>query len=273
MNIPFYKMTGAGNDFIFIDNRDGKANGIDRQTLITKACARNVSVGADGLVLIENSDGDTDFKWRFYNCDGSEAEMCGNASRCAGRFAKLNGIAEDKMSFDTLAGVIEAEVKEGGVDVKVQLTPPFDKKSDYTLSLDSEELPISSINTGVPHVVWFADGIEDIDIMKYGSGIRYHADFSPAGTNVNICQIMPDGMLRIRTYERGVEGETMACGTGCVAGAIFAIDKGGLAQSPVTCKTSSGLLLTVYVENGKVYLEGEARVVYKGELTKEAYQY
>ncbi len=128
MNIPFYKMTGAGNDFIFIDNRDGKANGIDRQTLITKACARNVSVGADGLVLIENSDGDTDFKWRFYNCDGSEAEMCGNASRCAGRFAKLNGIAEDKMSFDTLAGVIEAEVKEGGVDVKVQLTPPFDKK-------------------------------------------------------------------------------------------------------------------------------------------------
>lgn len=129
MNIPFYKMTGAGNDFIFIDNRDGKANGIDRQTLITKACARNVSVGADGLVLIENSDGDTDFKWRFYNCDGSEAEMCGNASRCAGRFAKLNGIAEDKMSFDTLAGVIEAEVKEGGVDVKVQLTPPFDKKN------------------------------------------------------------------------------------------------------------------------------------------------
>ncbi|PLX67837.1 MAG: diaminopimelate epimerase [Denitrovibrio sp.] len=271
MNIPFFKMSGAGNDFIFIDNRDGKANDIDRQTLITKTCARNVSIGADGMMLIEDSESDTDFKWRFYNCDGSEAEMCGNGARCAGRFAFLNGIAGNKMSFDTLAGVIEAEVKEG-VNVKVQLTKPFDKKSDYTVNLDGEDIPISSIDTGVPHVVWFVNDIEDIDIMKYGSGIRYHADFAPAGTNVNLCQMMPDGKLRIRTYERGVEGETMACGTGCVAGVIFAIEK-GLAESPVTCKTSSGLLLTVYMENGKVYLEGEARVVYKGELTSEAYQY
>jgi len=270
MNIPFYKMSGAGNDFIFIDNRDGKANSIDRQTLITKACARNVSVGADGLVLIENSKGNTDFLWRFYNCDGSEAEMCGNASRCAGRFAYMNGIAGKKMTFDTIAGVIEAEIKEG-VNVKVQLTAPFDERADYTVNLNGEILPISSINTGVPHVIWFVDDIENIDIMKYGSGIRYHADFAPAGTNVNLCQMI-DGQLRIRTYERGVEGETMACGTGCVAAAIFAVKK-GVAKSPVTCKTSSGLLLTVYIENGKVYLEGEARVVYKGELTEEAYKY
>jgi len=268
-NIPFYKMSGAGNDFIFIDNRDGKANGIDRQTLITKACARNVSVGADGMMLIEDSH-KADFKWRFYNCDGSEAEMCGNGARCAGRFSYLNGIAGKKMSFETIAGIIGAEVKEG-VNVKVQLTEPLDKKSDYTLPLENGSIEVSSIDTGVPHVVWFTDEIEDIDIMRYGSAIRYHDEYAPAGTNVNICSMQGD-ILRVRTYERGVEGETMACGTGCVACSIFAVEK-GLTKSPVTCRTSSGLLLTVYLENSKVYLEGEARVVYKGELTDEAVNY
>jgi len=263
-------MSGAGNDFIFIDNRDGKANKIDRQTLITKACARNVSVGADGLVLIEDSK-NADFMWRFYNCDGSEAEMCGNASRCAGRFANMNGIAGEKMKFETLAGVIEAEIKEG-VNVKVQLTDPLDERMDYTIELEGETLEVNSINTGVPHVVCFVDNIEEVDIMKYGSGIRYHSEYAPAGTNVNMCKVLPDGTLRIRTYERGVEGETMACGTGCVAGAIFAVKK-GLTKSPVTCLTTSGLFLKVYLENDKVYLEGEARVVYKGELTEEAYKY
>ncbi|ADD69250.1 diaminopimelate epimerase [Denitrovibrio acetiphilus DSM 12809] len=270
MNIPFYKMSGAGNDFIFIDNRDGKADGIDRQTLVTKTCARNISVGADGMMLIENSD-KADFKWRFYNCDGSEAEMCGNGARCAGRFAYLNNITGEKMTFETLAGIIEAEIKEG-VNVKVQLTTPFDEKSDYQIELDEKKLDISSVNTGVPHAVMFCNDIENIDIMKLGSGIRYHSHFEPAGTNTNFCEMNKDGVLRVRTYERGVEGETMACGTGCVACALFAVKK-GLTKSPVKCKTTSGLMLTVYLENGKVYLEGEARVVYKGELTNEAYTY
>jgi len=270
MKIPFFKMSGAGNDFIFIDNRDGKANSIDRQTLVTKACARNISIGADGMMLIENSD-KADFKWRFYNCDGSEAEMCGNGARCAGRFAYLNGITGDKMKFETIAGIIEAEVKEG-VNVKVQMTEPVDKRSDYTIELEGETLEVNSIDTGVPHVVMFTDDIEDIDIMKYGSGIRYHQEYKPAGMNANFCKMQDDGILRVRTYERGVEGETMACGTGCVACAIFAVEK-GLTKSPVKCKTTSGLILNVYLENGKVYLEGEARVVYKGEFTEEAYAY
>jgi diaminopimelate epimerase len=270
MNIPFYKMSGAGNDFIFIDNRDGKANGIDRQTLVTKACARNISAGADGMMLIENSD-KADFKWRFYNCDGSEAEMCGNGARCAGRFAYLNSIAGKTMKFETLAGIIEAEVKDG-VNVKVQLTEPINKRENYQIKLDGETLSVDSINTGVPHAVMFTDSIEELDVMKYGSGIRYHDEYKPAGTNANFCKMLDDGFLRVRTYERGVEGETMACGTGCVASAIFAVGK-GLAQSPVKCRTTSGLILTVYLEKGKVYLEGEARVVYKGELTEEAINY
>lgn len=263
-------MSGAGNDFIFIDNRDGKANGIDRQTLVTKTCARNISAGADGMMLIENSD-KADFKWRFYNCDGSEAEMCGNGARCAGRFAYLNGIAGPKMKFETIAGIIEAEVKEG-VNVKVQLTDPIDEKDGMQVPLEGETAALSFINTGVPHAVWFHEDIENLDVMKYGSAIRYHKAFAPKGTNANFAYMRPDGILRVRTYERGVEGETMACGTGCVACAIFAVKK-GFAKSPVNCLTTGGLILKVYLENGKVYLEGEARVVYKGELTEEAYNY
>lgn len=270
MSIPFYKMSGAGNDFIFIDNRDGKADHVDRQTLVTKTCVRNLSVGADGMMLIENSE-KADFKWRFYNCDGSEAEMCGNGARCAGRFAYLNGIADKKMSFETIAGIIEAEVREG-VNIKVQLTEPVDKKSEYLLPLDGETIKVSSIDTGVPHAVWFTEDVETADMMKYGAAIRYHEVYKPAGTNANLCHMQKDGILRVRTYERGVEAETMACGTGCVACAIFAVEK-GLAKSPVKCLTTGGLLLTVYIEDGKVYLEGEARVVYKGELTEEAYKY
>lgn len=270
MNIPFYKMSGAGNDFIFIDNREGIADGIDINTLVTKSCARNISVGADGLMLIENSD-KADFKWRFYNCDGSEAEMCGNGARCAGRFAYLNGIAGKKMTFETLAGIIEAEIKDG-VNVKVQLTDPVDEKDSYSIDLDGEDLLVSKINTGVPHVVRFIEDIEEADIMKYGSGIRYHKEYSPAGTNVNLCKVLTNGELRVRTYERGVEGETMACGTGCVACSVFAV-KNGLTKSPVSCLTTSGLYLKVYLENNNVYLEGEARVVYKGELTEEAINY
>jgi diaminopimelate epimerase len=270
MNIPFFKMSGAGNDFIFIDNRDGKADHIDTHTLVTKACARNISAGADGMIFIENCDR-ADFRWRFYNCDGSEAEMCGNGARCAARFAYLNGIAGKKMTFETLAGIIEAEIMDG-VNVKVRLTEPVNERSDFTVELDGETLNINSVNTGVPHVVCFVDGIEKTDVKKYGRNIRYHNDFKPAGTNVNFCQLSENGELKVRTYERGVEDETLACGTGCVACAIFAVKK-GIMQSPVKCRTTGGLLLTVYLEDGKVYLEGEARVVYKGELTEEAYNY
>jgi len=271
MNIPFYKMSGAGNDFIFIDNRDGKLDGIaDIEKFVVRTCARNVSVGADGVMIIEAADGDADFKWRFFNSDGSVAEMCGNGARCAGRFAFLENIADREMTFETLAGVIEASIKEG-VNVKVQLTEPFDKRSDYQIKLESGDITVSSINTGVPHVCYFVDDADSVDMVAIGREIRYHDEYAPAGTNVNVCSMAGD-MLRVRTYERGVEGETMACGTGSVACAIFAIDK-GFVKSPVTVKSSSGLLLKVYIEDGKVYLEGEARVVYKGELTEEAVNY
>ncbi|MGA1845598.1 diaminopimelate epimerase [Deferribacter abyssi] len=270
MNISFYKMTGSGNDFIIIDNRDGKMNDINLNEFIPKVCARCVSVGADGFILIENSD-NVDFKWQFFNSDGSVAEMCGNGSRCAARFAYLNGIAGRKMAFETIAGIIEAEIMDG-FNVKVQLTDPFDEKIDYNLNLNGEELTVSSINTGVPHAVVDVDDIENFDVVKYGRGIRFHEFYQPAGTNVNFYKKIGENKLKVRTYERGVENETMACGTGSVATSIVAVKK-GIVKSPVEIETSSGLLLKVYLENGKVYLEGEARVVYTGVLNREALEY
>ncbi|MGA1861686.1 diaminopimelate epimerase [Deferribacter thermophilus] len=271
MNIQFYKMTGSGNDFIIIDNRDGKMNGINLKEFIPKICARCVSVGADGLILIENSD-KVDFKWQFFNADGSSAEMCGNGSRCAARFAYLNGIAGKKMKFETIAGIIEAEIMDD-FNVKVQLTEPFDEKIDYEIDVLGERLTVSSINTGVPHVVVeVKDDIYSFDVVKYGREIRFHEVYKPAGTNVNFFKKIGDNKLKVRTYERGVENETMACGTGSVATSIIAVKK-GIVNSPVEIETSSGLILKVYLEDGKVFLEGEARVVYTGNLNKEALEY
>jgi len=270
MNIPFYKMSGSGNDFIIVDNRENIMQGIDLDNFIKKTCARSVSIGADGLFLIENSD-EADFKWQFFNSDGSVAEMCGNGSRCAARFAYLNKIAGEKMSFMTLAGKIHAEIKDG-VNVKVQLTKPLDVREDYEIDINGEKVQVCSADTGVPHVCILSDDIENVDLPKIGAAVRYHEEYAPKGTNVNWYGLNDEGALRIRTYERGVEGETLACGTGSVACAIFAVKK-SITESPVLIKTSSGIYLKVYLENGDVYLEGEARVVYKGELTEESYNY
>lgn len=269
--IPFYKMTGSGNDFIIIDNRDNKMAGIDIKDFVVKSCARCLSTGADGLFLIEPPKQGADFSWQFYNSDGSVAEMCGNGSRCAARFAYINGIAGKKMTFETLAGIIEAEIKDEP-KVKVRLTQPTDYKESEMLDVLGEQMEVNSVNTGVPHAVIFTDDVENVDIMKYGRALRFHEHFAPKGTNVNFCGVTKDGDLRVRTYERGVEGETMACGTGSVASSIFAVSK-GLLKSPVTVKTTGGIELKVYLEDGHVYLEGEARIVYTGEMTDEAYKY
>lgn len=270
MNIPFSKMSGSGNDFILINNFDGKMNGIDLVPFVQKVCTRSVSVGADGVILLEPSD-KADFKWQFFNSDGSVAEMCGNGSRCAARFAFMNGIAGRTMTFETLAGIIHAEIKTDP-DVKVQLTPAVGLLLDEQLPAEGRTFAISSVNTGVPHAVIFDEDIEAFDIMKYGPAFRYHEHFKPKGTNVNITKVVAEDTLRVRTYERGVEGETLACGTGSVACAMISIAK-NLCKSPVTIITSSGIRLKVYVENGENHLEGEARLVYTGTLTPEAYSF
>lgn len=273
-NINFYKMSGCGNDFIIIDNRDFVVPTQNLSEFAKKICFRRMSAGADGLVLIENTM-DADFKWRFYNSDGSLAEMCGNAARCTARFAFLHNIAGPEMSFKTGAGIISAQVM--GENAKVKMTAPKDIKDKDTIEIDGRPLDFISLNTGVPHVVIKVDEIDSIDVINIGKKIRFHEKFSPTGTNVNFISRTSGNNIVIRTYERGVENETLACGTGCVAAALAcAKDRGG--SSPVKCLTKSGNILTIHFTKEQtgfedVFLEGDARIIYKGELNKDAWNW
>ena len=228
--VPFVKMSGTGNDFILIDHRKPVLAPEALADFAAKVCRRKFSVGADGLILIEDSS-EADFQWQFFNADGSVAEMCGNGARCAARFAFLQGIAPAEMRFATLAGIIEASVSEQ--DVAVKMTDPFDLKMNQCIRVEDQEYTVQSIDTGVPHAVVFVDDIDGTDVRVLGNLVRHHQAFMPAGTNVNFAQRQGRG-IKVRTYERGVEDETLACGTGAAACAIIAalLDQ---AASPVDC--------------------------------------
>lgn len=260
-------MQGSGNDFILIDSRKGVLKGKNLQELAVTVCNRHYSVGADGLIVIVPSKS-ADFKWRFFNADGSEAEMCGNGSRCAARFAHIKKIAKKDMAFETLAGVIHAQVKRD--TVKVQLTNATGLRMNIAVSLESGLRMGHFINTGVPHLIYLSKDIENEDVERIGRTTRYHELFKPAGANVNFIQIQGPRKLRIRTYERGVENETLACGTGAVAAALIAGALGAVS-SPVDVVTWGGEKLTVSFERkaegfGNIHLEGEAQVICEGVL-------
>ncbi|HEC31913.1 MAG TPA: diaminopimelate epimerase [Deltaproteobacteria bacterium] len=274
MRIPFYKMTGSGNDFILIDNRESIVDADRCVELVKSACLRKFSVGADGLILIEK-DGEVDFRWRFFNADGSEAEMCGNGGRCAARFAYLKGIVKKpQIFFRTIAGIIRAEVKD--TKVKLEMTPPESLETDFDLQLPGRVVRCNFVNTGVPHTVILLDNVNELkkyNVFEVGRTIRYHKRFQPAGTNVNFVVATGLHSMSIRTYERGVEDETLACGTGSIAGAIIGTYK-GLVEPPVEMKTQSGETLTIYFDRNdssfcNVFLEGDALVVYDGNLWDE----
>jgi len=270
--ITFYKMSGSGNDFIIVDNRDKIIDDTDLPGFVENVCQRKMSVGADGFILIENTDG-ADFKWQFFNSDGSRAEMCGNGARCAARFAYLNGIAKSELSFKTDAGMILALVTDD--TVKIKMPDPSALKMDDVIELENGSLSVCFVNTGVPHVVIDVDNLEDVDIVRLGREIRFHKAFSPDGTNVNFVHFRNDH-IAIRTYERGVEDETLACGTGAIAGAIVMACKFG-KTSPVRMLTRSGGFLTIHFQRegsqfNDVYLEGDARIIYKGELWEDAWK-
>ncbi len=273
-NIPFYKMSGSGNDFIIIDNRNQCLPDVPLIDFIQKVCARKLSAGADGLILIEPSEA-LDFQWQFYNSDGSRAEMCGNGARCAARFAYLNSITGPEMVFDTDAGPIQAEIQE--TSVKIKMTEPFDYSRLVALDIDGCQIGMGAINTGVPHAVIRVDDMDAVDVVALGRKVRHHPHFAPTGTNVNFIAPEKEGALFIRTYERGVEDETLACGTGAVAGALIHALKTG-TESPVEMITRSNSRLTIHFTiSGEscsdVYLQGDARVVYAGQLTPDAWHY
>jgi diaminopimelate epimerase len=275
--VPFVKMSGTGNDFIIIDHRKPLLAPEAMADFAAKVCRRKFSAGADGLIFIENSS-EADFQWRFFNADGSVAEMCGNGARCAARFAFLQGIAPAQMRFATLAGIIEASVSEK--DVAVKMTDPVGLNMHQCITAEGKEYTVHSIDTGVPHAVLFVDDIDQTDVRALGSRIRHHKAFVPAGTNVNFAQRQGDA-IKVRTYERGVENETLACGTGAAACAIIAalLDQ---AASPVDIITSGNDRLTILFDRKEdkvsghndivynVFLKGPAHTIYSGALDAEA---
>ncbi|MEK6577516.1 MAG: diaminopimelate epimerase [Nitrospirota bacterium] len=272
IKVPFYKMSGSGNDFILIDNRKGILSGMDMERFTARVCAHRLSVGGDGLIFIEESK-IADFKCTLNNADGSKAEMSGNGSRCAARFAYLLGIAKKEMAFETGAGVLKAEVE--GHLVKVSFPPPKDLRLDIKIDIDGERFDGHFINTGVPHLVYLVNDVERLDLIKIGRATRQHSIFSPAGTNVDFVRLISGNRLQIRTYERGVEDETLACGTGSVASAIIASLLKGVS-SPAILKTRSGKELIVHFKrDGKLFfdilLEGDAMMIYEGEMWEEAW--
>ena len=263
--LSFTKMNGAGNDFVMVDNRSGKlALPGDR---IARLCDRHRGVGADGLIAAESPAGSAaHLRMRYFNADGGEAEMCGNGARCFARFgARLLGVS-DSLVFETLAGTLTANLH--GDRVQLAMSTPHGTALGTNLSAAGEALVVHFLNTGVPHAVVFRDDLASTNVRQLGAALRYHPHFAPKGTNANFAAILPDGSLELRTYERGVEDETLACGTGVVASALLhhLLHK---ATSPVAVKVRGGDTLSVHFERAaetfqNVTLTGPADFVFEG---------
>jgi len=260
-------MNGAGNDFVLIDNRPQKIRLQPAQ--IARLCDRHRGAGADGVILLTPClSGKADWAWDFFNSDGSAAEMCGNGSRCFARFVRRLTGGHGNITFETRAGVITARFS--GEIVTVNLTPPRDLRLRQRIALSTGETEIHSLDTGVPHAVLFVPDADRAMVRALGAEIRRHPRFAPRGTNVNFVQALGPGKIRVRTYERGVEGETLACGTGVTASALVAAELRGF-PSPVHVQVQGGDLLEVSFERAggqfaSVGLAGPADFVFEGRI-------
>jgi diaminopimelate epimerase len=257
----FTKMEGTGNDFVVIDNREeqftGVVNNEKMKETIVKILDRHYGIGGDGLILIEEFKGYY-FNMRYFNRDGSEAELCLNGARCAVKFAHRLGIIEEKGKFLTPSGPVGFAYFPDKISIEV--SPPVDIRVNFSITISRKKYKVSYLKLGVPHTVLFVDSYDDINISELGKLIREHKEFQPAGTNVNFVKADKNGIF-VRTYERGIEDETLSCGSGVVASAYIAV-KLFLAESPVKVMTRGGEL-TVTLKD-KLYLEGPANFIYDG---------
>lgn len=264
--IEFTKMSGAGNDFVLIDNMDDSLQ-LDKTKLAVALCSQHFGIGADGLLLLEQSL-KADFMMRYYNADGSSGGMCGNGGRCVARYAYMNGIANQHLRFDALDHIYKAEVLDE--TVKLQMKDPTHLKTHLLIKTKSGSFQGHFIDTGSPHVVIESTNLNTLDVETIGREVRYNSLFVPEGANVNFMNISKENKLDIRTYERGVEAETLACGTGSVASALIASHLKGV-KSPVTIRVKSGEELRVYFEYddkefSNIFLEGSAHILFSGKL-------
>jgi diaminopimelate epimerase len=266
--VRFWKLEGAGNDFLGLDGRAGGFK-LKRQQ-IADLCDRRRGVGADGVLVVEKPKvRGADFRMRYYNSDGGEAEMCGNGARCFALLARaVSGRKGNVLRIQTQAGLVTLQIR--GQEVQVSMTEPTKLRLGKKVVVAGRKLAVDFLNTGVPHAVLFVRSVRSIDVAKQGRAIRYHSAFAPSGTNVNFVEIGRGNRIHVRTYERGVEGETLACGTGVVAASILSNLRRGL-RSPILVTTRGGDHLRVgfSMVNGqarKVTLQGPARIVYRGVL-------
>lgn len=274
--LKFAKFVAAGNDFVIINNYDLKIKPKEYPNLAKKLCQQKFAVGADGFLVIEPpSRKNCDFKMVYYNSDGSFATMCGNGARSIAYYAYELELCEDITSFETAAGVINCEIKSKG-NVKIKLLDPKDLRQNIILKLQNgKELKVDYINTGVPHTVVFVEDIDNVDVYNLGKEIRFHKNFSPEGTNVDFVKVKDEHNIYVRTYERGVENETLSCGTGVTASAIIS-SLNGYTKPLVKCYTKSGEILTVgFKKNSEedlisvvsdLYLEGKVYHTFDGEF-------
>jgi len=274
LGIHFVKMNGYGNDFVVIDNRRNKICDKDLMEFAKKICRRRVSIGADGLLLLENSF-KYDFKMRLFNPDGAEGEMCGNGARCIAKFASIEGIANKKMVFETLAGEIGAEVN----DKYVRITLPEVKIEkilrNAKLTIDNQNYCYTYLFLGVPHcIIFLEEELSEGYLLNLGRKIRFDKEHFPEGVNVNFVQIENEKNIFVRTYERGVEEITLSCGTGSLASAIiYSLDRG--IEPPIKARTKGGILGVDFIRNKEIVkniaLAGEVRVIARGELLPQSY--
>jgi diaminopimelate epimerase len=276
--LTFSKMAGGGNDFVVIDNRAARIT--EPGELTRRICTRALSVGADGLILVEGSARAT-IRMRYFNADGGLAAFCANGTRCAARFAFLNVIAGRRMTIETDAGIVAAEIGEAGA-VTLSLPPPYAFRAQRPLDVGQQTIHGSSIMVGVPHYVVFlrddpspalGTGLWSHDIVPLGRALRHHAGLQPDGANVNFVVVRDSHSIEVRTYERGVENETLSCGSGVVASAVTSA-LFGKVQSPVSVLTRSGITLEVSFTPGggavdSVQLKGDARHIYRTTLTPD----
>ncbi len=277
--LKFAKFVASGNDFVIINNFDKKILPKNYPKLAAILCKNKFGVGADGLLIIEPTKRkDCEFKMVYYNSDGSFATMCGNGARCIAYYAYELELCEEIVNFETAVGVVTCEIKKNH-KVKLRLFDPTQMKLDINIKLENgKELNVNFINTGVPHTIVFVDDIEKVDVVNLGRAIRYHKNFMPEGTNVDFVKVKDKNTIYVRTYERGVENETLSCGTGVTASAVICTVK-GFVKPPVKCITKSGEVLDIGFKINSpedmispvsnLYLEGKVYHTFDGEFYLE----
>lgn len=270
--VPFYKMTGSGNDFVFLDGRDARLRALETPDAIRRLCARGTGVGADGVVWLLPPDGPVAYRMRYRNSDGSIAAMCGNASLCSVALAVRLGMApaKERFRFQADAGFLEGRIRPDGLP-EVTLTPVRDVAAD-AMPAGPGERRIGFADSGVPHAVVLVDDADAVDLAKRGAELRHHARFGQAGANVDFVSPQPGGRWRMRTFERGVEGETLACGTGAAATTALLNVWNLASRDSLTIETTSGqnLVVSIHERDGSFLpaLAGEGRLAFEGTVSR-----